>query len=210
MPERSSARIQVWNHLAKLQLAALGHVVRVSDQRDKFTLDCSHVAAGRLSDRPDANGFIRSDKNSLLFREASELFRQAVPSHIRTRAMASKKGLEFRWTQLEPTHIDELFAAVRRIAEISDQRFAVPESKVQEIRVSRKSESPVKKETLGKTLKVTPALSQSLDDFRRQISALMGSEYERSFVCDGSPLTCLIFIEVLECIDRFRKKGMVR
>ena len=167
----------------------------MSDQRDKFLLNPSHIAAVRLSDRPDANGFIRSDKGSLLFREASSMLREAVPVAIRVRAITSNKGLEFRWTQLGPTEIDELFAAVLRIAENSDQSSMAPVKKVEPVReLAPKPEFPANTNSEIPTVATVESAPRSLAEFRRQLSELMGSQYERPFVCDGSPFGCQIFL----------------
>lgn len=56
---RPPLRAVVWSELQCLEIAGLGKRFVVSDQRDKFVLDTTSAAASRLSDRPEADGFIR-------------------------------------------------------------------------------------------------------------------------------------------------------
>jgi len=69
-----------------------------------------------LSDRPDADGFVRADENSLLFRNASPAVYDAVPRKLLKRRMDSNKGLEFRWTALSDDDIRMLFECIRWLA----------------------------------------------------------------------------------------------
>lgn len=106
----------VWQEMAELQRLGMGEPVRVSELRDKFVLDVNHDRALALTNIPAADGFVRADTGSLLFRNASTRLRQSVPQDLASRAMASRKGLEFRWTQLNDADIKLLFALVVWIA----------------------------------------------------------------------------------------------
>jgi hypothetical protein len=117
---RTEKRGIVWTEMGRLQELRLGRRVIVSDQRDKFVLEATHPAAARLTTQPNADGFIRSDRGGLLFRNASASLRGSVPSSMRADAMASSKGLEFRWTALDNASIRTLFDVVRKLAVGSD------------------------------------------------------------------------------------------
>ena len=107
----------VWDGMDRLEKLGLGQRSRVSSSRNKFVLDPNHERAHLLTSRPDANGFIRADEGSLLFRDASAELRGAIPRQLTDRAMqGSKKGLEFRWTQLGPADVRLLFAVVEWMA----------------------------------------------------------------------------------------------
>ena len=110
---RSEKRVIVWTEMLALQKAGLGQREIVSDQRDKFVLNTEHPVVSRLTSQPEADGFIRSDKNSLLFRNASASLRAAVPLPLRAQAKKSKKGLEFGWGVLENADVRALFSTVR-------------------------------------------------------------------------------------------------
>ena len=110
---RSEKRGVVWEEMLTLQTGGLGSRVRVSEQRDKFVLNPQHPAATGLTFRPEANGFVRADRGSLLFRNAAASLRSAVPTQLRLRAMKSAKGLEFRWTTLENADLRRLFQVIR-------------------------------------------------------------------------------------------------
>lgn len=102
--------------MKRLEEMGLGNCGRVSDLRDKFVLNIDHPSAHRLTDRPRANGFIRSDTKTLLFRYASEELRARILTQNYD-ARESSKGLEFRWSTLGPDAISGLFNAVRYISE---------------------------------------------------------------------------------------------
>ena len=110
---RSEKRGIVWTEMLALQQTGLGRREVVSDQRDKFVLNTEHPAASRLTSRPGANGFIRADKNTLLFRSASASLRAAVPLPLRAHARKSEKGLEFGWSVLENADLRALFSTLR-------------------------------------------------------------------------------------------------
>jgi hypothetical protein len=102
--------------MKRLAAAGLG-TVSGTRLRDVFILNSAHPGASRLS--PEAGkheNFIRSEDGSLLFRDASTTFVEALDSATRRRAMAgSKKGLEFRWTQIDKPELRSLFAAVLEV-----------------------------------------------------------------------------------------------
>jgi hypothetical protein len=83
-----------------------------------FILDPAHPGAIRLS--PEAGkheNFIRSEDGSLLFRDASDTFIEALEPAVRRRAMTqSEKGLEFRWMQIDKPELRSLFATVLKVA----------------------------------------------------------------------------------------------
>jgi hypothetical protein len=107
----------VCDGMDRLERLGLGQRSRVSSSRDKFVLDPGHERAHLLTSRPDADGFIRADEGSLLFRDASDELRSAIPRQLVGRAMqSSSKGLEFRWTQLGPADVRLLFAIVEWLA----------------------------------------------------------------------------------------------
>ena len=113
---RSEKRVLVWQFLQDLSASGLGDAAVVSPQRDKLVLDVEYPRASALSDRPDADGFIRADEDSFLFRSASTDLRDLVPAALKARSMASEKGLEFRWTQIDVEDIRLLMALVRWVA----------------------------------------------------------------------------------------------
>jgi hypothetical protein len=110
---RPEKRAIVWTEMLALQQTGLGRREIVSDQRDKFVLNSEHLVVPRLTSQPEADGFIRSDESSLLFRNASASLRAAVPLPLRARAKKSKKGLEFGWGVLENADVRALFSALR-------------------------------------------------------------------------------------------------
>jgi hypothetical protein len=110
-------RADVRGHMKRLAAAGLG-TVSGTRLRDVFVLDPTHPGATRLS--PEAGkheNFIRSEDGSLLFRDASAAFAEAVDPALRRRAMTgSETGLEFRWTQIDKPELRSLFAAVLKVA----------------------------------------------------------------------------------------------
>lgn len=107
----------VWTEMQKLELTGLGKCERFSDLRDKFVLNVEHPSASKLTDRPRANGFIRSDTKNLLVRYPSEDLRK----QIKTQSGAVKdsaRGIEFRWSTLHLDDISRLFDVVKSFSEI--------------------------------------------------------------------------------------------
>lgn len=115
MSERDAKRQLVWDRMLQLEQDGLGYRQQVSDQRDKFMLDSGHGAVSLLSRRPDANGFIRSDRDSLLFRDASDVLRDRLEAVCPGAATAGEKGYEVRWGAVDPDSIERMFDAVRSI-----------------------------------------------------------------------------------------------
>lgn len=112
MSERTLKRQLVWECMLHLEQDGLGHRKQVSALRDKFMLDSSHGAAFLLSHRPDANGFIRADSDSLLFRDASDLLHSRLEAVLPGAAAASEKGYEVCWSAVDPGGIERMFDAV--------------------------------------------------------------------------------------------------
>ena len=110
---RSVKRQLVWDHMLQLEQDGLGWREVVSQQRDKFVLNQQHGAATALSTRIDANGFIRADTNSLLFRDASDTLRAWLEALKPGAASRSDKGYEVRWSVVEASDIARMFEAVR-------------------------------------------------------------------------------------------------
>ncbi len=106
-------RADVRGHMKRLTAAGLG-TVSGTRLRDVFILDPAHPGAVKLS--PEAGkheNFIRSEDGSLLFRDPSSAFADALEPTLRRRATpGSEKGLEFRWTQIDKPELRALFAAV--------------------------------------------------------------------------------------------------
>lgn len=116
MRSRSTKREVAWDEMKILEESGLGYCEVVSDLRDKFMLHADHPKADKLSRRPEANGFIRADENSLLFRDASDELKGLIPTHLLHSAIESGKGLEFKWTAIENADIRSLFYAARSLA----------------------------------------------------------------------------------------------
>lgn len=114
---RDLKREVAWEETKLLEDADLGHREIVSHLRDKFILHTDHPKATTLTSRPEANGFIRADEDTLLFRNASSELRASLPEELMNRSvLRSEKGLEFRWTQIDANDIRRLFEAVRTIS----------------------------------------------------------------------------------------------
>jgi|GEM_PF-1301371 len=117
--ERPRKRQYVWLQLQRLAGVGLGTPVRHSDRRDNFLLRLDHPAARRLTTHPGVSGavrFVRADPGGLLFRAAAPPFLRELPEGVRERAMNSRKGLEFRWGQLNDQALRALFDALLRLA----------------------------------------------------------------------------------------------
>jgi hypothetical protein len=117
MIERSDKRALVWSEMKSLEDSGLGERQLVSADRDKFMLDAEHGSAYRLSRRPDANGFIRADTRTLLFRDPSDELRRLLtqPEDI---SMPSDKGVEFRWKDIDEATIRRCFKHVSDLSTI--------------------------------------------------------------------------------------------
>lgn len=86
--------------------------------RDTFTLRPDLAKNGILTKGPAQKNFIRSEKGSLLFRNAGPTLFKAADARYPGRRMGhSTKGLEFRWTQLTSSIIRDLFALVESLAQ---------------------------------------------------------------------------------------------
>jgi hypothetical protein len=112
---RSTLRELVWAEMQKLQALGLG-VREIKTNRDKFVLHAGHPNATKLATLPEAEGYIRSEPGSLLFRKASFSFQQALPRELRAKATKSDKGLSFHWRDLSDDDIRTLFTIVRQLA----------------------------------------------------------------------------------------------
>lgn len=108
MTERSEKRKLAWDEMKALEDRGLGQRQVVSTDRDKFVLDPGHRYAYRLTSRPDANGFIRADSRTLLFRAASDELRQVL-TQPRDMSIPSPKGVEFRWSDLDDAALRRFF-----------------------------------------------------------------------------------------------------
>jgi hypothetical protein len=102
--------------MGHLQQLGLGRREIVSEDRDKFMIHTVHPRVTRLTTQPDAQGFIRSDGRTLLFRNPSATIKMAMPDSLRSKGKKSKKGLEFSWGMLEEEDIKTPFAVVRDAA----------------------------------------------------------------------------------------------
>ena len=92
-------------------------VVTEKELRDTFRLDPELPTLGLLTERPKQRNFIRSEDNSLLFRDAAPAFIDAVDEPIyMLRKVESKKGLEFLWSRLDPSVVRYLFSVVASVA----------------------------------------------------------------------------------------------
>lgn len=116
MNHRSLKRAVAWEEIKKLEAAGLGRADVVSELRDKFLLDVTHREASQLSQRPSADGFIRADKASLLFRNASPRLTEMMSMQIGTRPVKRNRGIELNWSDLDESDIRSLFDAVKRLA----------------------------------------------------------------------------------------------
>ena len=115
MTQRTPKRQVVWEEMQRLEDAGLGHREWVSSSRDKFVLDASHPAATALTSRPGANGFVRADDDTLLFRAPSEPLRQGLISIQPLLHSQSDKGYELRWSALDIADIRQMFDVLRSI-----------------------------------------------------------------------------------------------
>lgn len=113
---RSEKRTRVWEEMKKLDRVGLGRAEVVSQARDKFVLNVEHAEASQLSLRPSANGFIRADEHSLLFRDASELLRRMMAEDLVSLPMNYDKGIELGWGAVDEFQILRMFDAVAQLA----------------------------------------------------------------------------------------------
>jgi 5-methylcytosine-specific restriction enzyme A len=115
LSERSEKRQIVWDEMLKLEQLGIGKRVFVSVLRDKFVLNVEFPNVERLTKDPKANGFVRADQHSLLFRYASEELRRKleIPEHL---ISVTKKGLQLRWSVLDEMKIHRLFYVIRTLA----------------------------------------------------------------------------------------------
>ena len=113
LERRSPKRQAVWDEMCKLEKVGLGAREFVSDQRDRFMLNIDHGAATLLSTRIHAKGFIRSDLNSLLFRDASEVLRRQLSSVLPNKAFRNNKGFEISWSNVNMSDIVSMFDVIR-------------------------------------------------------------------------------------------------
>ncbi|HCY61918.1 MAG TPA: helicase [Oxalobacteraceae bacterium] len=113
---RSPKRELVWQELKRLEQFGLGRCEIVSPSRDKFVLLDTHPNAARLTLRPKANGFIRADNDSLLFRDAASDLISQIPSALSARRLNGQKGLELRWNALTESDIQDLFHTIQQLA----------------------------------------------------------------------------------------------
>jgi hypothetical protein len=119
MTHRSAKRQTVWQEMQLLENAQLGSCQVVSELRDKFLIDNALPVARILSCRPEADGFIRSDDDSLLFRYASdELCALLLTPELRQHVKFDK-GFELRWTAIDISDINRFFAAIRQLAAVN-------------------------------------------------------------------------------------------
>jgi hypothetical protein len=95
--------------MLRLERAGLGSRQEVSIQRDKFMLDPNHGTATLLSRRLEANGFIRADENTLLFRDASEALYGRLAGVRPEIAVRSDKGFEVRWSSVDVADVERMF-----------------------------------------------------------------------------------------------------
>ncbi len=114
MSDRSDKRTLVWEEMKALEDRGLGQRQVVSMDRDKFMLEPGHRYAYRLTSRPDANGFIRADSRTLLFRAASDELRQVL-TQPQDRSIPSAKGVEFRWSDLDEATLRRFFEDLARL-----------------------------------------------------------------------------------------------
>jgi hypothetical protein len=111
--QRSLKRQVVWEEMSRLEDMGLGHREMVSVLRDKFVLDASHSAVTMLTTRPGANGFVRADEDTLLFRAPSENLRHSLTSVKQDLVVNSEKGYELRWSTVDISEIRQMFEAIR-------------------------------------------------------------------------------------------------
>jgi hypothetical protein len=123
MSQRSDKRALVWNEMKSLEDSGLGIRQTVSEHRDKFMLDLNHESAYKLSIRPEANGFIRADADTLLFRDASNELRQML-TQPQDLSFPSEKGVEFRWSDVDDAALHRIFKQVSSLATDSSGRNA--------------------------------------------------------------------------------------
>lgn len=116
MSYRSEKRALVWEEMKKLERVGLGRVEVVSELRDKFVLNVEHAQASQLSLRPSAQGFIRADEDSLLFRNASESLKRMMEKDLVSLAVNYERGIEFGWGAVDEPTLLRMFDAVAQLA----------------------------------------------------------------------------------------------
>jgi HEAT repeat protein len=79
-------------------------------------LDARHGAATALSRHLEARGFIRSDRDTLLFRDATAALRDRLEAVKPGVATCGDKGFEVRWSAVDETDIGHMFDAIRTLA----------------------------------------------------------------------------------------------
>jgi hypothetical protein len=79
-------------------------------------VNTAHPRVNLLTTRSDAEGFIRSDGGSLLFRYPSATIKMRIPESLKLKAKKSPKGWHFPWGVLHEADIGALFASVRDTA----------------------------------------------------------------------------------------------
>lgn len=132
----ASLRAYVRELMTSLAATGLGKAV-FEDKRDRFRLNLGLAGSARLSLSPGSHSFIRSEDGSLLFRKPSqELIEKAQPLAPAARRESSAKGLEYRWSKLDRTTLDRLFAVVTEIGG-PDSTLAVTNPSVTTMLVSR-------------------------------------------------------------------------
>jgi hypothetical protein len=109
--------------MKELQAAGLG-TLGGTNRRDVFVLDPAHPGASKLSSKAGVHeNFIRSEDGSLLFRDAAPTLVEALqPALVRRSMIASDKGLEFRWTQIDKPELRALFSAIREVSELAGEQ----------------------------------------------------------------------------------------
>lgn len=117
MTIREERRALAWREMDALAASGLGQIVEVSPARRKLMLNLQHPRSALLSDRPEADGFIRADEDSLLVRDASAAVLDAIPRQLLQRRMASAKGLEFKWTTLSGLDVIHICHTVAWLAD---------------------------------------------------------------------------------------------
>lgn len=118
MVERTIKRQVIWEEMGRLAALGVGHRVAVSDLRDKFVLDPSHPSAYKLSQRPEANGFIRAaDERGLLFRSPSDALQRQLAACLSPDIHVDHgKGFGLGWNNVEVEDLRRMFEVVTRLA----------------------------------------------------------------------------------------------
>lgn len=108
-------RARVKELMARLQEQGLG-LVSSTERRDRFSLARGLPAASRLTDLPYSSSFIRSENGSLLFRAPADELRAQLTTILPSADRGEDpRRLEYRWLDLNPEVLDQMFAAVSEI-----------------------------------------------------------------------------------------------